>query len=64
MNEEIDTPAELLKREMYTHLATLRDRCDSLLASKHPMDVYNEVQGLKSLVGQIASTSWRYRKIS
>jgi len=55
---------ELLKREMYTHLANLRDRCSGLIASGYPLDVYNQAQSLRSLAGQIESAARRWRDMS
>ncbi len=62
MNQDKEPPAELLKREMFTHLSELRDRCDLLMAAGYAMEVYNQVHSLRSLVGQIASAADRYRR--
>ncbi len=64
MNQDKETPAETLKREMFVHLATLRDRCDELVAARYPLGVYNDVPALRSLVGQIDSAARRWRDIS
>jgi hypothetical protein len=64
MNQDRDTQSDILKREMFTHLADLRDRCESLIAAKYPLEVYNQVHSLRSLVGQIASAADRYRRYS
>ena len=64
MNPDHDSQAEILKREMFTHLAELQDRCDQLIAAKYPLSVYNEVPALRSLVGQIDSAARRWRNIS
>lgn len=53
--------AEELHREIFVHLAELRDRCDGLLASRCALDVYNKVNSLRSLIGQIDSASMRWR---
>lgn len=63
MNQDRDSPKDVLKREMFTHLSELRDRCDSLIASKYPLDVYNEVHFLRSIVGQIAAAAERFRRM-
>ncbi len=64
MNQDRETPADALKREMFTHLEELRDRADSLIAAKYPLDVFNQVHSLRSIVGQIDSAARRWRDIS
>ncbi len=61
MNQDRESKSDLARREMYVHLASLRDRCDGLLAAKYPLDVFNEVDALGSLVGQIRSATRRWR---
>ncbi len=64
MNECQPSTKDVLRQEMMTHLADLRDRCADLLAARDPFSVYNSVMGLKSLVGQLESSSRRYRQIT
>ncbi len=64
MNQDREGEAELLRREMFIHLSELRDRCDGLIAAKYPLDVFNEVHALRSLVGQIDSAARRWRDSS
>lgn len=61
MNPDRKGKADLLRREIFVHLSQLRERCDGLLTEKYPLDVFNEVPALRSLVGQIDSAARRWR---
>ncbi len=62
MNQDRESKKDLYRREMFVHLSSLRDRCDGLIAAKYPLDVFNEVPALRSLIGQIDSASKRWRE--
>ena len=62
MNQDRESKTDLYRREMFVHLSSLRERCDGLLSAKYPLDVFNEVDALRSLVGQIGSAARRWRE--
>lgn len=62
MRQDSESKKDLLRREIFVHLSELRERCDGLLAAKYPLDVYNEVHALRSLVGQLDSAARRWRE--
>ncbi len=64
VNQDRESRTDALKREMLAHLCDLRDRCDSLIAAKYPLNIYNEIPALRSLLGQIDSAAKRWRDIS
>jgi hypothetical protein len=64
MNQDKLAVKDEARREIMTHLSTLQDRCGELLAARDPFSVYNEVGGLRSLVGQIDSAAQRYRRLA
>lgn len=64
MNPDHKGKADDLSREMFVHINRLRTCCDKLLANKYPLDVWNEVHTLRSLVGQIDNAADRWREMS
>ena len=58
---EREPMAKILKQQLQIHLTDLRDLCQELIESEDPYNTYNSVHRLKSMIGQIASDSWRYR---
>ncbi len=64
MNQDRIAVKDDVRREIMTHLLELQERCAGLLAAKDPFSVYNEVAGLRSLVGQIDSAAQRYRQLA
>lgn len=62
MNQDRESKRDLLRREIFVHLSELRERCDGLLAAKYPLDVYNEIHALRSLVGQVDAAARRWRE--
>ena len=64
MNQDRVSVKDEVRRQIMTHLSELQERCNDLLAAKDPFSVYNNVAGLRSLVGQIDSAARRYRSLS
>ncbi len=62
MNLKEETVSERAKKEMFVHLAELYEECESLLASRDGVAVYNGLQKLRSLIGQIDNAAQRYRR--
>lgn len=60
MNEQPKTEKDLLRQQVLTHVADLRDRCQNILDTEDLFGVYNGVNGLRSLVGQIDKATSRY----
>lgn len=62
MKDEEVSPKELLRREMFVHVHNLRDRCDKLIESGDPFEVFNNVQSIRSISGQMekAAAQWRF----
>ncbi len=64
MRNDEESTKDAVRREMMAHIADLEERCAGLRAARDPFSVYNEIPGLRSLVGQIDSASRRYRKMA
>lgn len=56
--------SETYKREMYTHLDHLRERCSKLIESGDPLDIFNQVQSIRSIAGQLDAAARRWKTFS
>lgn len=59
MTDEL-APQERLRRELNNYLFQLQDRVLSLLVNRDPIQIYNEIPALRSLIGQIDAAAARY----
>jgi hypothetical protein len=64
MNQDRIAIRDQAVREIMTHLAELNSRCLELLSVQDPLNVYNHISGLRSLVGQIDSATKRWRELT
>lgn len=55
-----ETEKDATRRQILTHVADLRDRCQNILDTQDFFGVYNGVNGLRSLVGQIDQATGKY----
>lgn len=62
MNQEPQTDKQIFEREMFVHIENLRARCQRILESADPFEVYNNVQSIRSIAGQVekAAARWRF----